>query len=370
MSTERDRIRRIVELARATPASAADGREASIGLAELDDCAVVPFGNGVDLVVGSDFVRGEGFYLFGPGLLGWEDVGYYLVAANASDLAAMGATPTGVVVVFRVPTGMSMADHDAAMSGVLRACADFGMPLLGGDSGGYMSSVLSAAAFGTCPSGRALLRRNGKPGDAVYLSGDIGTAAAAVAWFRRGREDRARLDGDVEQRLLAAWRRPTPAIELGRLLTAEKLSACALDTSDGLKAAARQLAEASTADVVLTPDALPISSAAYRVAEAMGLDPLALAAGDSVDLRLLFTVPEDRAEALATAVDRAGLRVHRVGQITKAIGKPGAFLEVAGERAPVPGIEWEHSERMTIDRLIEEQGRGGHAQGQSTRPSP
>jgi len=358
MSVEWDRIRRIVELARTTPASAADGREASTGLAELDDCAVVPFANGVDLVVGSDFVRGEGFYLFGPGLLGWKDVGYYLIAANASDLAAMGATPTGVVVVFRVPTGMSMANHDAAMSGVFQACAEFGMPLLGGDSGGYTSSVLSAAAFGTCASGRALLRRNGKPGDAVYLSGDVGTAAAAVAWFLRGRKGGEELDGDVEQSLLAAWRRPRPALDLGRLLTAEGLSACAIDTSDGLKAAARQLAEASAADVVLTPDAVPVSSAAHRVAEAMGLDPLALAAGDSVDFRLLFTVPKDRTEALENAVDRAGLTVHRVGQITQTIGNPGAFLEIAGERAPVPGIEWDQSERMTIDRMIDEQGRG------------
>lgn len=219
MSAEWDRIRRIVELARAMPASAADGREASTGLAELDDCAVIPFGDGVDLVVGSDFVRGEGFYLFGLGLLSWEDVGYYLVAANASDLAAMGATPTGVVVVFRETKGMSAADHDAAMSGVLRACADFGMPLLGGDSGGYTSSVLSAAAFGTCPSGRALLRRNAKPGDHVYLSGDIGTAGAAVAWFLRGRAGGAVLDGDVEEELLSAWRNPLPALALGRLLT-------------------------------------------------------------------------------------------------------------------------------------------------------
>jgi thiamine-monophosphate kinase len=357
MSTETDRIGRIVELARAMPSVAADGREASTGLMELDDCAVVPLGNGFDLVIGTDFVRGEGFYLFGSGLLDWEDVGYYLIAANASDLAAMGATPTGVVVVFRMHTGMSIADHDAAMSGVLRACANFGMPLLGGDSGGYSTSVLSAAAFGTCPSGRALLRRKGKPGDSVYLSGDVGTAAAAVAWFLRGRMSGKKLGVDCEQSLLAAWKRPRPALDLGRLLTAEGFSACAIDTSDGLKAAARQLAEASAADVLLIPEAVPVSSAALRVAEAMGLDPLALAAGDSVDFRLLFAVPESRTEALETAVYRAGLTVHRVGKIAEAIGNPGAFLEEAGERAPVPGIEWDQSERMTIDRLIEGQGR-------------
>lgn len=357
MISEWARIRRIVELARAMPACAADGRAASTGLADLDDCAVIPFGDGIDLVIGSDFVRGEGFYLFSAGLLGWEDVGYYLIAANASDLAAMGATPTGVVVVFRVTSGMTMADHDAAMSGVLRACADFGMPLLGGDSGGYNASVLSATAFGTCPSGSALLRCNAKPGDTVYLSDDVGTAAAAVAWFLRGRGRGETLDRTTEESLLAAWRRPRPALDLGRLLTTAGFSACAIDTSDGLKAAARQLAEASATDVVLTPTAVPISSSALRVAEAMRLDPLALAAGDSVDFRLLFTVPQDRSEALQIALDRADLSVHRVGRITSAIGIPGAYLEVSGERVSVPGIEWDQSERMTIDRMLETQRR-------------
>lgn len=90
----------------------------------------------------------------------------------------------------------------------------------------------------------------------------------------------------------------------------------------------------------------------------MGLDSLALAAGDSVDFRLLFTVPGDRAEALATAIYRAGLTAHRVGQITSAYGKPGVFLAVAGERVSLPGIEWDQSERMSIDRLIEKLRHG------------
>ena len=119
MSNEARRIKSILELVKRLPATAADGRLPSTGLSHLDDCAVIPISNNLDLVVGSDFVRGEGFHLFKLGQLSWKDVGYYVIAANASDLAAMGATPTGVLVVFRTRASMSEVDYNCAMEGVV-----------------------------------------------------------------------------------------------------------------------------------------------------------------------------------------------------------------------------------------------------------
>ncbi len=113
------------------------------------------------------------------------------------------------------------------------------MPLLGGDSGGYCASVLSATAIGTCARGKALLRRNGRAGDLVYLSDQIGAAGAASAWFLRGKDARAGLDVEAEEALLSSWRRPKPALALGAMLVDQDLSTCAIDTSDGLRAAAR-----------------------------------------------------------------------------------------------------------------------------------
>src|SRR5918992_788845 len=91
MSKERRRIDGILELVKSFPSVCKAGLPASVGLEGLDDCAVVPVGNGFDLIIGSDFVRGEEFHLYRAGMLNRQDIGYFLIGANASDLAAMGA---------------------------------------------------------------------------------------------------------------------------------------------------------------------------------------------------------------------------------------------------------------------------------------
>ena len=227
------------------------------------------------------------------------------------------------------------------------------MPLLGGDSGGYCSSVLSASAIGTCKSGKALLRRNGRPGDLVYLSDHVGTAAAAAAWFLRGRKGNEDLLAEIEEALLSSWKRPRPALTLGSMLVEQHLSSCAIDTSDGLKAAARQLAEASALDVVLEPAAIPISPEAREVAKVMGLDPLALAVGDSVDFRLLFTSAPDLKPLLQRAFDERGWPLYPIGELTMSHRVPSVFIAVDGRLAQMPGIEWDQAEKSTIDRLLD-----------------
>ena len=353
MSNEDKRINSILELVKRFPATAADGHQSSTGLLHLDDCAVIPVGNDLDVIVGTDFIRGEGFYLFELGLLSWKDVGFYLIAANASDIAAMGGTPTGVLVVFRAQASMSDIDYANTMEGVLEACAQFGMPLLGGDSGGYFTSVLSASAIGTCKHGKALLRRNGRPGDLVYISDHVGSAAAAVAWFCRGRIGQRSLRAEIEETLLSSWRRPQPALALGAMLVEEHLSSCAIDTSDGLKAAARQLAEASALDVVLEPNAIPISWEVREVAKIMGLDQLALAVGDSVDFRLLFTSAPGQQYRLQQAFEERNWPLYQIGEVTSSRGEPSVYITENGRLSRMPGIEWDQAEKPSIDRLLD-----------------
>ena len=350
MSTEERRIRSIVDLWKGIPACATAGLEASTGLAALDDCAVIPLDEQRDLVVGTDFVRGEGFHLFQRGYLSWSDVGYYLAAANASDLAAMGAAPIGIVVVCRYTAEMSDADFQQAMEGVLMAARDFGMPLLGGDSGGYEKSVLSAAAIGTVRHGRALLRGNGRHGDTLYVSGTVGHAGAALAYCTRAIPEGARLDEAQEQLLLQSWRRPSPALSQGQFLVESELSRCAIDTSDGLKSACRQLAEASGLAAILRPNLIPVSPFATVVADALRVDALALSLGDSVDFRLVFSASAADASAIEQAFAAREWPLFRIGEF-RDIQRVGAFLEDDTGLREVPGVEWDQRNTLAIDDL-------------------
>src|SRR6266498_4646094 len=98
----------------------------STGADAMDDCAVYDIGGPLSLVVGSDYVRGPKFILYEMGFLSEFDIGYYLVAANVSDIAAMGATPIGVLTVVRYPREMDDVRFQNVMAGVHQACTDFG----------------------------------------------------------------------------------------------------------------------------------------------------------------------------------------------------------------------------------------------------
>ena len=236
MSPEERRIQSILTLIKLHSVEP-QAREAkvSIGATDLDDCAVVNLSSTIDLCIGSDFVRGEGFLLFQLGLLSRAQIGHYLVGANLSDIAAMGATPVGLVVAARYGPRQSDEQFAEIMEGVVRACSMYGAPLLGGDTGSYELPVLSASAFGVCPPGKALLRRNGKPGDMVYLSGSIGTAGAAFALFSKNKHLASTLPSAVIDELLLPWRQVSPAIEHGKLLVESgysKLRIPAIVTAD------------------------------------------------------------------------------------------------------------------------------------------
>lgn len=351
MSTESRRIQTILGLVAKWPAVAGAGVEATIGLNELDDCAVVPVSPEWDLVVGTDFVRGTGFYLFKQGILGFEDIGFYLIGANASDLAAMGASPLGVVVVARYTSGMSDADFEQVMSGVVRASAELGLPLLGGDTGGYEESVLSATVLGLCPSGRALRRSGGLPGDRLFSTGTVGRAGAAIAYYVRGKSQGIALGEEVERGLAESWKRVKPALQQGCLLVQQGLSRCAIDTSDGLKASVRQIAEASGVDAILFEGSVPIDPLARSVAEAMGVDALALSISDSVDFRLVFSVRPSLAGEVERSFAEQGWELFEIGKLGERSENPRALLDRGGELVDLPGIEWDQAEVPAIDRL-------------------
>lgn len=338
MTTEERRIELIRAALRQYPAAAASGFDATVGVDMLDDCAVVPLNDAVDLVIGSDFVRGEGFLLFQKGVLSRYDLGHYIVGANASDLAAMGAAPLGLTLVYRYADDTTDAEFQQVLEGVSQACKAFSIPLLGGDTGSYDVSVLAGTAIGICPHDRALLRSRGKPGDALYLTGITGLAAAAIAYYCRCRPDT--LPPGAEDVLADSWRRVSPALLQARHIVDARLSCCGIDTSDGLRRACELLARASGVDAVLTEDAIPIHPLVESVARFIDVDPLDLTLAESVDFRLLFSVPPEHRDELLRQFDRQGWTLYEIGYLTKSHGAPAVYLQSNGRlRTPI-ALEW------------------------------
>jgi len=332
------------------------------GANDRDDCAVLEIGGEFDLVIGSDFVRGTGFFLFAEHILSYEDVGWFLAAANISDIAAMGARQAGLVVAIRWSTDLTNDQWREIHKGISGACSAFGAPLLGGDSGGYSHEVLSATAIGLVKKGKSLLRSNGKSGDRLFLTGTVGAAGAAVAYFTRGRHQGLLVDASMENRLANAWRRVTPAVQQGVWIAESGAGRCAIDTSDGLKAGLLEIAKRSNVDVVVSPAAIPVDRAARAVAELMGLGVLELAMSDSVDFRLLFTVPDANVSVVVQEFAQRGWELYEIGCLREPAGTPRVVHNASGGEHEIPGIPWEQSDVATVDRL-HRRGGGGNEDG-------
>jgi thiamine-monophosphate kinase len=310
-----------------------------------DDCAVFRMTGTQELVVGSDYVRGPKFRLYELGLLNDYDVGYYLVAANVSDIAAMGARPIGIVTVVRYPPDMTDVTFAQVMCGIRDACQRFSAPNVGGDIGGAERLILSATALGVCLPGHALFRHGARPGDVVCLTGPTGIAGAAMSYFRSGTRS-ALIEEKHREHLLASWARPNARVREGVCLGDSGVVTSCQDTSDGLKAAVESIATASGVGVVIDERRLPVAAEVSAVCECLDLPVLPLMFGDSVDFELVFSVPPDRLTLLTELFAADGLRFQAIGEATAA---PEVVLrQLDGRQVPLPGTAWRHQADPTV----------------------
>ncbi|AUX19993.1 thiamine-phosphate kinase [Sorangium cellulosum] len=215
-------------------------------------------------------------------LLSFEDLGYRATMAAASDLAAMGARPVGLLAALVLPRDVGDDELLALARGQRAACDALGAAIVGGNlsRGGEIS--ITTTALGAAP---APLRRDGaRPGDALALAGPVGLAAAGFALLDRGIAPASA----AAERAIEAFRRPLARIEAG--LRAAVGARAAIDISDGLAADLAHLARASGVRVLLDPSAL-VGPDLREAAALLGADALELALHGGEDYAVAVAGP-------------------------------------------------------------------------------
>ena len=280
-----------------------------------DDGAVLPLPNGEQkLVVTTDtMVEGRHFKL---DYTSFFELGVKIVAVNLSDLAAMGADPLAATVTLQLPPSLLVEQLEELYRGMRSAAG--ALQIVGGDTVQSEQFAIGVTAFGLVD--RPMLRRNARPSEELWVSGPIGGGGVGLA-ICRGELDPKRL-ADLGASALARYRTPVPRVELGKKLVREKLSAAAIDISDGLLQDLGHMARSSGVDIIVELELLPLFE---------GSDSALHAATAGDDYELAFTA-EGGSRGL---LEQLG-GVRRIGRIAERAGGEGKVWLVrnSGE-APV-----------------------------------
>ncbi|GAA2214906.1 thiamine-phosphate kinase [Nonomuraea monospora] len=247
-----------------------------------DDAAIVRVPDG-RVVVSTDLLL-EGRHFRRDWSSGY-DVGRKAAAQNLADVAAMGATPTSLVIGLGLPADLPVSWLDALTDGFADECATVGAGVAGGDVTRCDLVVLGVTALGDLGGRTAVLRSGARPGHVVAVAGRLGYAAAGWALLEAG----VPADSGLLAEAVAGHRRPCPPYAMGP--QAAGLGATAmLDVSDGLLQDLGHVAQASGVRVELDPEAFPVGEAVAAAAKELGADPLewVLAGGEDHALAAVF----------------------------------------------------------------------------------
>ena len=272
----------------------------SVVLGPGDDCAVVkiPGGGATELLAAVDQVARNVHYTADTPP---EAVGEKLLKRNLSDIAAMGGVPRWALLT------VAAGGRDGGWvlrfcRGVAACAAKYAVPVIGGDLAGLDADteVATLTILGEVPAGEAVLRSGARPGDALYVTGEVGNSF------------------DSQHHLTFS-----PRLAEGRFLR-DKATAM-LDISDGVLLDARRLARSSQVDLKLYSDLLPLRPGAKL--------PDALSDGE--DYELIFTAPPGLEKLW-----RGDLaKVTRIGEV---LPGPGRVIDANGDEYNLERSGYEH----------------------------
>ena len=249
---------------------------AAVALGPGDDAAVVIAADGRMVVSTDMLVEGSHFRL------DWSsphDVGRKVIAQNAADIEAMGASVTAFVVAFGAPAGTAAGQVMELFAGMWDEARRLGAGIAGGDLVNSPQWVVSATVLGDLAGRSPVLRAGARPGSAVAVTGDLGLSAGGYALWSKGIDD-----FDTLRRRHVV---PEPPYGQGRA-AADAGAEAMTDVSDGLIADLRHIAQASGTGIELFTAALatdlePLTAAA----DVVGADPWSWVLGGGEDHALV-----------------------------------------------------------------------------------
>ena len=291
-----------------------------------DDAAAWQSREGVALSTTDTMVEGVHFT---TDTTPWRDLGWKVMAANLSDIAAMAGTPLYALVTLGIQNDTSVAAMEDLYHGMIESCREYRMAIAGGDIVRSPTIFVSVTLNGIHP-GSPLLRSQARTGDLLAVTGFLGSSQGGLELMKAGTS----LDEATADYLHQAHRRPRPALKEGQILLEQGVSA-AIDISDGLADDLAKMMAASAAAARLEAWRVPVHP---LLASAFPDRALTMALSGGEDYQLLFSAPPPVMEATLSRIPQATV----IGQVHD--GPPGSvfIVDQSGQQLPLPQRGWDH----------------------------
>lgn len=266
-----------------------------------DDVAKISLKKSQELIISKDLMVEDVHFLKEDGAF---KIASKLLSSNLSDIATSGAKPLYYMLGFSKNESLDQKFIADFSAGLKESADKFGMSLIGGDTVKSSGKLFfSLTIFAVIAKNKAMLRKNAKKGDSIFISGTIGDA-----YLGRVLRDKNFLDRHFF---------PTPRIELGQELVKRNLSKCAIDVSDGLLSDLKHICDASQLTAEIYADKIPVSS---KTVDLLDL----ISAGD--DYELIFTVKKSNEEKISKLAKDLNIKISKIGNLIDDKKKPDIIV--------------------------------------------
>lgn len=314
-------------------------KKASTLLSVGDDAAVIDHFGKQTVVTTDLLVEGIHFDLSYTPL---KHLGYKSVVVNLSDIYAMNATPTQIVLGLGFSNRFSLEALDEFYQGVYAACEKYEVDLVGGDTTTSQKGlIISITAIGEVTPNEFVQRSSAQVNDLVCVSGDLGAAFLGLTLLERERkifeETGAQPDLENQAYIVGRLLKPEARKDIVEWMAAQQITPTAMiDVSDGLSSDLLHICKQSQTGCVLYEDKIPIHEEARAFAYKLQLDPTACALSGGEDYELLFTVAQSDFEKI-----QSNLAISIIGYITEA-SKGKTIITRGGSKHELVAQGWNH----------------------------
>jgi thiamine-monophosphate kinase len=272
-----------------------------------------------------------------------KHLGYKSVVVNISDIYAMNATPTQILLSLGLSNRFSLEALDEFYEGVYAACKKYDVDLVGGDTTSSQKGfIISLTAIGEVTPDQYVKRNTAQKGDLLCVSGDLGAAYLGLLFLEREKKifiESPGVQPDLENESYVIGRllKPEARKDIIEFFTKEGITPTSMmDISDGLSSEVLHICKDSNLGAVLYEEKIPIAEEMKKAAFKFEIDPTACALSGGEDYELLFTIPQSDYEKLVL-----NEQISVVGYMTEP-EKGVNIITKGGSAYPLTAQGWNH----------------------------